>query len=100
MAVGVLVDIEDRPYEDQNFGGRQGLREARFRTNLAGVLDRRVLSRVQVEDELSLARPSASAAGHRPRSPRSWAVCLAVLTARARRRSSAGRAAGSWAATA
>ena len=95
MSVGVLVDIEDRPYVDQNFGGRQGLREARFRTNLAGVLDRRVLSRVQVEDELSLVAPDTTAAGHSPRPPRSCAVCLAVLTARARRRSSVGRAAGS-----
>lgn len=95
MTVGVPVAIEDCPHENQNFGGRQGLWEARFGTDLAGVLDRRVLSRVQVEDELSLVAPGATAAGHSPRPPRSWAVCLAVLTARARRRSSAGLAAGS-----
>ena len=95
MTVGVLAAIEDRPDENQNFGGRQGLREARYGTKLAGALDRRVLSRVQVENELSLVAPDTTAAGHSPRPPRSWAVCLAVLTARARRRSSVGRAAGS-----
>ena len=95
MTVGALAAIEDRPDENQNFGGRQGLWEARFGTNLAGVLDRRVLSPVKLENELSLVAPNTPAAGHRPRPPRSWAVGLAVLTARARGRSSVGRAAGS-----
>ncbi len=100
MTGGMPVDIEDRPHEGQNFEGRQGLWEACSGTNLAGVLDRRVLSSVQVEGELSLVAPEATAARHRPRPPRSWAVCLAVLTASAQRSASVGRAAGSWAATA
>jgi hypothetical protein len=36
---GVPVDIEDRPHEGQNVGGRQGLWEARSGTNFAGVQD-------------------------------------------------------------
>jgi len=57
------------------------------------------LALVEIEPKLRLV-DWASTPGHRPRPPRSCAVCLAVLTASARRRSSAGRAAGSWAATA